>query len=199
MEQLITLGNVEIAITLRPDILEISKLPPDTTKLHLMEILSNLMDIQRIEFFNDKYRIDDAFALYEPIQMPLWLTGSYCKVFYSNLHPEFIHLLGQRRWQTRKERTHYVNVEEAERESVAMLEFFDLQCQQESIIDEDGFEMVTSKRKAPITKRKYEKTDFYRFQMKDSKRQKLTELQEKFQDDRIKIQKMRHNQGNLTK
>eukprot|EP00835_Amoeboradix_gromovi_P004918 NODE_418_length_8967_cov_0.347429.p4 type:complete len:201 gc:universal NODE_418_length_8967_cov_0.347429:4496-5098(+) len=200
MEQVaIKLGTVEISVKLEPNVLQISQLPPDTTAQHIKEILSDLLEIENIVFFNDRYRLDEPIPLYVPIDIPLWVTGSYCRVFYKNIHPDFIKLLVQRKWITRKEITHYVDIKTAEKEATDILEFFDAPFEKSSVIDEDGFTMVTSKRKAPISNRVYEKSDFYRFQMKDSKKRKLTELQDKFNDDKLKIMKMKMNNSNINK
>ena len=191
MEQPITLGNVVVHMTLTTHDLQINRLPPDTTQQHIEEILSDLMDIECIEFFND------ATPLTIEKNIPLWKSGCYCKVFYTNVHPDFMNLVAQRHWQTRKIKHYFADPTEAQQQAIAMLAFFDLDFQlNTSIVDADGFTMVTSKRKQPLQVKQYEKNDFYKFQMKDNKKRKLTELQERFNQDKMRLQKL--NKANLT-
>jgi len=76
---------------------------------------------------------------------------------------------------------------------------------QEKQVDEDGFQLVTYKKgnKGPTTTgpaavkrakeklKKKQKDNFYRFQMRKKKEDKLDELREKFKQDKIQIERMK--------
>jgi len=50
---------------------------------------------------------------------------------------------------------------------------------------------ASAKRAAAAKKKKNELLDFYRFQMRQSKREDIAELRRKFEEDKAKIEKMK--------
>mmetsp|Transcript_7705 Transcript_7705/g.26049 ORF Transcript_7705/g.26049 Transcript_7705/m.26049 type:complete len:251 (-) Transcript_7705:48-800(-) len=65
------------------------------------------------------------------------------------------------------------------------------------VVDEDGFELVTYKRKnlveetAPPPKKAKELQDFYRFQIREKKREQLVALRNKFEADKKRVEAMK--------
>eukprot|EP00834_Sanchytrium_tribonematis_P005136 NODE_291_length_10603_cov_1.029703.p7 type:complete len:196 gc:universal NODE_291_length_10603_cov_1.029703:7084-7671(+) len=189
MEQ-IKLGPVHVKICIESDYIEIHDLPGDTTKQLLQEILKDLLKIEKIVLYHPHFELYKTFPIFEDQDLPVTFFGAIAKIYYSHLHPEFMTLLKQRKWITKMQPTYYVDIDQAEKEATELLEFFDIETNEEEV-DDDGFTMVKSKHRAPVNKRTYEKSDFYRFQMKESKKRKLDELQEKFAEDKLKIAKMK--------
>ena len=84
----------------------------------------------------------------------------------------------------------------------AYMTYFDERTEEEKrarrdrVVDDDGFELVTYKRKshAPETpeppKKKKELVDFYRFQIREKKREELAALRNKFEADKRRVEAM---------
>lgn len=71
------------------------------------------------------------------------------------------------------------------------------QARKNRIVDEDGFELVTYSRKRnmpdapePPRKKKKELVDFYRFQIREKKREELAALRNKFEADKRRVEAM---------
>jgi len=70
------------------------------------------------------------------------------------------------------------------------------QARKNKVVDDDGFELVTYKRKSFVSdtpepkKKKTELVDFYRFQIREKKREELASLRNKFEADKRRVEAM---------
>uniref|UniRef100_A0A1L8DR48 Hipothetical protein n=1 Tax=Nyssomyia neivai TaxID=330878 RepID=A0A1L8DR48_9DIPT len=139
-------------------------------------------------------------------------TGSLAKIYkVKKLTAENVSL-GVPRWIT-EYKAQYPNPEELQKEITTFMDTFDRQekkADQEAkkqTEDDDGWTTVTRKtkdafrltekgiknieEKQDVRKKKKELKNFYRFQLTESKRQRIQEMRKKFQEDKEKVEKMK--------
>jgi ribosomal RNA-processing protein 7 len=111
-----------------------------------------------------------------------------------------------RRW-VQEQRALSVDPSELQLSVDAYMSHFDERTEEEKRrqatrqVDEDGFELVTYKRKArdlgpeksaePEKKKKKELTDFYKFQVRDKRREELASLRRRFDADKNRVAEMK--------
>ena len=109
---------------------------------------------------------------------------------------------GVRSW-VKQYRSREVAEDELQASVDAYMTYFDerteaeKQARKNRVVDEDGFELVTYSRKRnmpdapePPPKKKKELVDFYRFQIREKKREELAALRNKFEADKRRVEAM---------
>jgi hypothetical protein len=109
---------------------------------------------------------------------------------------------GVRSW-VKQYRSREVAEDELQASVDAYMTYFDerteaeKQARKNRVVDEDGFELVTYSRKRnmpdapePPKKKKKELVDFYRFQIREKKREELAALRNKFEADKRRVEAM---------
>lgn len=109
---------------------------------------------------------------------------------------------GVRSW-VEEYRSREVAEDELQASVDAYMTYFDERTEAEKkarkdrVVDDDGFELVTYKRKShagetpdPPKKKKTELVDFYRFQIREKKREELATLRNKFEADKRRVEVM---------
>lgn len=114
---------------------------------------------------------------------------------------------GVRSW-VEEYRSREVAEDELQASVDAYMTFFDerteaeKQARKDRVVDDDGFELVTYKRKShasdtpePPKKKKKELVDFYRFQIREKKREELASLRNKFEADKRRVEAMKQRKA----